>query len=77
MVVPDRKTLVAFANLRGNPDFETVLAWVVSSRHDRYGDLESAALSDAALHVLRGEARAFGEIQTHADQARAIIERTV
>lgn len=72
---PDNQVLSALAALEGNPNFETVRAWLVQSRQDLY--VESCETKDEVLSRWKqGAAQAVNEFLTKAQQAPDVIRKS-
>lgn len=72
---PDQQVLSALAALEGNPNFETVRAWLVQSRQDLYAN--SCITKDEVLsRWMQGAAQAVDEFLTKAQQAPEVIRKS-
>ena len=59
--------------MRGNPDFDTVLAWVASELEDAKTALVTRPVAD--VQIYQGMARAFGGVLNAAKNAPEVLRR--
>lgn len=72
---PDHQVLNALAALQGNPQFETVRAWLEQSRQALY--VESCETKDEVLSRWKqGAAQAVNDLLTKAQQAPEVIRKS-
>lgn len=72
---PDNQILVALASLKGNPQFETIKAWLESSLQDLYR--ESVETRDDVLSRWKqGGAQAVRELLDTAHQADEVLRKS-
>lgn len=72
---PTNQVLAALTALQGNPNFETVRAWLEQSRQALY--VESCETKDEVLSRWKqGAAQAVNELLTKAAEAPEVIRRS-
>ena len=63
---PDPRTQLALKQLRGDPDFTQILAWLEESVHD-LDRAKRSTMDGVLLRMQQGAARAVAEIVDHAN----------
>lgn len=72
---PTNQVLAALTALQGNPNFETVRAWLEQSRQDLY--VESCETKDEVLSRWKqGAAQAVNELLTKAAEAPEVMRKS-
>lgn len=72
---PTQQVLAALSSLKGNPDFETVLAWLEDSRQTLYAD--ACMTKDEVLcRWQQGAAQAVNEFLKKSNEAQDVIRKS-
>jgi hypothetical protein len=75
LVKPSPQVLAALSSLEGNPNFETIRAWLEDSRQHLYSD-SCRTKDDVLSRWQQGAAQAVDEFLTKASEASDVIRRS-
>lgn len=75
MIRPDRKVLEAAARLQGNPDFDAIINWIVSSEQLFLRDLVMSKDTEDMLRA-QGGCQVLADIKSHVVNARDSLSKT-
>ena len=75
LIKPSQQVIAALSSLEGNPNFETVRAWLEESRQHLYAD-SCRTKDDVLSRWQQGAAQAVDEFLTKAQDASEVIRRS-